>query len=443
MRQQHTQHNGNQQATSMRKPSSSQRAETQAYMTTEYQERFLPPHCHKTVVTSATRKDPYHPLKGTSADTTTYRAFYVTRKWIKHPPKDPQPSLPPKDHRRCSSDPHNPVCFAVNQTASNAEDYTSVYRNDFQAWNINKLQPYKLCDSLKVNQGLVVTNNVSKEGRPQKKSVQVAANSKPVPQVQEPQPFDSVTSYRLDYVTHPLQPRRRTEKPVYHTKGLLSAPAMSLKPKVALDINQELFDQTSEIFQKFKTWSLETKFHGQGKTKEFSPPADDFLSTTHADYTAHKCERTKPFLPSMQPTEKSNEPFEATTTMKEDYKAWNVAQCLPIVGKKQSDWARKITFPVGTPKPTESCTTNPKPFSHPTLNQTAACNCCCNATQTPQRLVEHGMFCSLECISTGTRESRTHWTTSLDRGVTWADGGICEEPSQDHQIISCLVSSTS
>ncbi|WP_227636408.1 hypothetical protein, partial [Klebsiella pneumoniae] len=63
-----------------------------------------------------------------------------------------------------------------------------MYRNDFQAWNINKLQPYKLCDSLKVNQGLVVTNNVSKEGRPQKKSVQVAANSKPVPQVQEPQP---------------------------------------------------------------------------------------------------------------------------------------------------------------------------------------------------------------------------------------------------------------
>ncbi|KAK9524663.1 hypothetical protein VZT92_017034 [Zoarces viviparus] len=217
---------------------------------------------------------------------TCTRSIYVTDKWTK------QPSVPPEDHRRCISIANNPLRLEANQMASMV-DYTSVYKNDFQAWKVKRRLPYKLTDSLTVNQGLVATDHPSKS-RFQKSSVQVAANSKPVPQ-----PFESVTSYRSDYVTHPVQPTHR-EKPVHHTKGLLSWPAVSLKPKVAWAVNQDIFDEASALFREFKTWSLENKFHG--KAKEPSPPADhcNFLSTTRAGYTEHKCQRAKPVLPSTQ-----------------------------------------------------------------------------------------------------------------------------------------------
>ncbi|XP_042368604.1 stabilizer of axonemal microtubules 2 [Plectropomus leopardus] len=423
-------------ALTSRKQPGHQRAQTRSSMTTEYQERFLPPRCHVPVVTSSTRKDPHHALKGTSANMTTLRSSHVTHKWIKHPPKAPQPSLPPSGQQRCSSTPQNPYRSAVNQMASKV-DYTSVYKNDFRAWKANKLQPFKLSDSLKVNQGLHVTDCASKESGLQKKSVQVETNSTPVPQTQILHPFESVTSYRLDYVSYPAQPRRRTEKPVYQTKGLLSEPAVSVRPKDVWDKNQEHFDPANERFQQIKTWSLETKFHSQGKAKEASPSADqDYLSTTHADYTAHKCERTKPILPSVKPRGKNKEPFQATTTMMEDYKVWNTPRRLPIVCKQQLDWPKKTIF---SAKPAESCTTNPKPLSL----QSAVCDSSCNTTKTPQRPVEHEAFSGLECISNGTEESRMYWTTSVDRGVTWADVGICEEPPQGHQIISCMVSSRS
>ncbi|XP_031706747.1 stabilizer of axonemal microtubules 2 isoform X2 [Anarrhichthys ocellatus] len=325
--------------------------------------------------------------------------------------------------------------FEANQMASKL-DYTSVYKNDFQAWKVKRRLPYKLTDSLTVNQGLVVTGHPSKS-RFQKNSVQVAANSKPVPQ-----PFESVTSYRSDYVTHPVQPTRR-EKPVYHAKGLLSQPAVSLKPKVAWAVNQDIFDKASALFQEFKTWSLENKFHGKGKAKESSSPSDhcNFLSTTHADCTEHKCQRAKPVLPSKQTGETSKERFWGTTTMKEDYKSWDMPQRFPSVRKEQLAWPEKTTFSLCTPKPAEGRKTTRKPFRHhPKSNKKASS---CNATKRTHRPAEDGALSNLERSSPGTQESRMYWTSSLDRGLTLADGRICEEPPQAHQIISRMVSSRS
>ncbi|KAK5875225.1 hypothetical protein CesoFtcFv8_027730 [Champsocephalus esox] len=67
---------------------------------TEYQEMFLPPISHKCFVTNSKQKGPYHPLKGTSAETTTLRKVYVTHKVVPLPPMARPPRSPPKDHRR-------------------------------------------------------------------------------------------------------------------------------------------------------------------------------------------------------------------------------------------------------------------------------------------------------------------------------------------------------
>ncbi|XP_045921063.1 stabilizer of axonemal microtubules 2 isoform X1 [Micropterus dolomieu] len=409
-----------------RKLPDSHKAQPRA-MTTEYQERFLPPRCYTAIISTSMQRDPYHSLKGMSADMSTYTRSYYVDKWMKTPPKASQP---PKDNQKCTSAPHNPVRARANQMESKEEDYISVYKHDFRTWKVNMRRPYKLHDGLKVNQGLIVTNS---EGCFQKKSVQVEVNSKPVPQEREPQHFESITSYRSDYVTHPLQPRTGREKPVYQTnKRLPLEHGTPSGPNMAWDINHKVFDKASEFFEQFKTRSLETNFHGEGKAKESSPQAEhsEFLSTTHADYKAHKCQRTKPVLPPMHTIKKSMKPFQGTTTMKEDYKAWDTPQRTPIVHKEELDWPMKTSFSVCIPKPAEHCKTNPKPFNYS-----------CNATQKPQRPVENGTFSSFTCISTGTEESRRYWTTSLDRGVTWPDGDARKEPSESHQIISSMVSS--
>ncbi|KAJ4924253.1 hypothetical protein JOQ06_000493 [Pogonophryne albipinna] len=67
---------------------------------TEYQEMFLPPISHKSFVTNSKQKGPYHPLKGTSAETTSLRKVYVTHKVVPLPPMALPPRSPPKDHRR-------------------------------------------------------------------------------------------------------------------------------------------------------------------------------------------------------------------------------------------------------------------------------------------------------------------------------------------------------
>lgn len=220
-----------------------------------------------------------------------------------------------------------------------------------------------------------------------------------------------------------MRPRTRRERPQYQpNKGLSFQPAGTLRPKVTWDINQGLFDEGSKFFEQFKTWSLETKFHSQGKAKKSSPPADHnrFVSTTHADCTAQMCQRTKPILPSMHTSGKSKKPFQATTTMREDYKAWDSPRHFTSVHKEQMDGPKKTAFSVCTQNPADSCKTNPKPFNHhPRLNETAVCN----AEEKPQRPAENGAFSSFE--STGNEELRRYWTTSPDRGVTRPNGDIC------------------
>ncbi|XP_029382809.1 stabilizer of axonemal microtubules 2 [Echeneis naucrates] len=413
---------------------------TQVSTKTEYQDRFLPPHCYLTIFTS-TNKNPYHSLKGTSADISTFK--YVTYKWMKTPTKVSQPALPPKFQPRCSSAPNPHTRFVENQ-----EDYTSVYKNDFQAWKANKRQPYRLQDSLKVNQGLVVPKNASKETHSQRNSFRVDANCKPAPQEQEPQPFESMTSYRCDYIPHQVQPRRHRMKPMNRNNTALpSERAESFGPKLAYHKNQELLNEASKFFEQFKTWSLETNFHGQGKAKVSSPPADrhGFLSITHADYTPHEYQHTKPVLPSVQSSEKIKEPFPTLTTMKEDYKAWNTPRRMPIINKDQMEWPKKTPIKVCTLKPAESCKTNPKLSSlHSNQEETPVHNSNCDATEKHQSAGENGVFSTFRCISTGDEETRMLWSTCFDKKGAWLDNDICEDDTdQTQQIISTMVASQS
>ncbi|KAM7377422.1 hypothetical protein PAMA_013958 [Pampus argenteus] len=270
---------------------------------------------------------------------------------------------------------------SINQNPSK-EDYTSVYKNDFKAWKSNKAHDY-----LKTRQGLHVTDGASKKYCRQKVCVPAAANS---PQVQKPVPFESLTIYRSDYITHPVQAVIRRVRPVFHTNtGLPLEPAVS-------------FGRQGDT---------------QGKAAASGPQADHnrFLSTTHRDYTAR--EHTKRILPSMQTCEKSKEPLQVTTSEKKDYKVWD----------KKLNCPKKTTFCVSEPAShADTRKTNPK------LEQTGVCNPNCNTTEEPQRPAENGTS-SFKCISTGTDGSRLYWATCMNRGANWFTEGLYKELSPTHQ----------
>ncbi|XP_037613897.1 stabilizer of axonemal microtubules 2 [Sebastes umbrosus] len=409
-------------ATSKGGSSGQQRGQPHATMMTEYQASYVHPKCYTTMAVVAGHKDRYHTLKGTGVDHTTLRKIYVSHKLHPNvPPKDRKPKMQPtKVPGKCSCSPQTPPCSVPKQMPSVLDGYTSVYKDSFQAWKINKRKPLKLPDGLKVNQGLVVTN-----GTYQNNSAHAAAKN-----VQEPLPFESVTSYRCDYVIHPLQPMIRREKHVDYTKGLPLQLSASSKPKPAQDVNQELLDEDSELDQQFKTLSLENCCHCRCNAREPSQLADynNFLSTTHADFTAHNCERTQPYLPSTHNLGKSRKPFQGISTMKDDYRAWDTPRRFPSL-RKDHDYPKRSIISHCIPKSAVS------------LQEGAVCPCICHVTRTTP--AENGECSILGSIIPGTEESRMGWTSPLDIGVTWANDGICAEAPQDPQLCSCLASDRS
>ncbi|CAJ1086348.1 stabilizer of axonemal microtubules 2 [Xyrichtys novacula] len=300
------------------------------------------------------------------------------------PPEVQQPSMQPKHQGRTSTAPQNCACWA-----NKAKDYVTTYQNDFRVWKINRRQPCRPCDYLKVSQGLSVKSNVPKRGTFRRKVAQVPVNPKKDPEVKEPPRFESNTTYRVEYVAHGVQPRTRTKKPAYQSNNIRPT-----KTNVGSDVNQTLLDNPSDLFEQFKSWYIKSKSSGRGKTKDSTPTEDQAtcLSTT------------------VQNFEKSTEPFDATTTMKDSYKVWNVPRRLPISLKKSGFSLRH------------------EPFRTPC---NCICNSTCNVTQQQQSPAEKGVTSALECIAKGKEESKTlDGAAKVNGGVTQADSKVCEEPSK-------------
>ncbi|XP_031611881.1 uncharacterized protein LOC116332919 isoform X1 [Oreochromis aureus] len=360
--------------------------QTKASMTTEYQERFLPPTCYVAIVTTAAKKSPYHPLKGTSHEITSLRSFYIQQKWIKKPPKVPQPPEP--DYRRCKG-PLSAANHPANQTPSRT-DYMSIYQNDFKHWEGSKRQPIILKDSLTVKHGLGNMLALAKE----------------------PERIANTTSYKSDYIPHPANPRPvKLKHSNQSSKDLPLEPRLPFKPKQPWSTHQHL-DKGSDFFEKFNSCSLETKF--QGHTTDFSSPAD---------HSVHCQVKNLPAL------EINDVPRHAASTVTDDYRVWRSPQSFTTV---------RTTLSVGKPKSPDDSKASPKTLrQHAKIHKAAACNSSRGATQKPQSPADTELLSSFEC-STENGESKMYWYSDLGRGGTWPDGDSCIDHS--NQIISCMVS---
>ncbi|XP_031611882.1 uncharacterized protein LOC116332919 isoform X2 [Oreochromis aureus] len=314
------------------------------------------------------------------------RSFYIQQKWIKKPPKVPQPPEP--DYRRCKG-PLSAANHPANQTPSRT-DYMSIYQNDFKHWEGSKRQPIILKDSLTVKHGLGNMLALAKE----------------------PERIANTTSYKSDYIPHPANPRPvKLKHSNQSSKDLPLEPRLPFKPKQPWSTHQHL-DKGSDFFEKFNSCSLETKF--QGHTTDFSSPAD---------HSVHCQVKNLPAL------EINDVPRHAASTVTDDYRVWRSPQSFTTV---------RTTLSVGKPKSPDDSKASPKTLrQHAKIHKAAACNSSRGATQKPQSPADTELLSSFEC-STENGESKMYWYSDLGRGGTWPDGDSCIDHS--NQIISCMVS---
>ncbi|XP_032297110.1 stabilizer of axonemal microtubules 1 isoform X5 [Coturnix japonica] len=156
-------------------------------------------------------------------------------------------------------------------------------------------------------------------------------------------PLENMTDYRVNYVVRPLEKRYvhqyekfkpsdapfdglTTNKVAY--KGLAGEPAKLIKPHQPKLLHDPFFTLT-EFQEKYKPWPQPPLF-----TKEpvqYVPPVEkmDLHTTTQLHYRQKDGKPAKACLPVTQ-QKMSTEPFDSSSTMKEDYKPWVCKRVEPI-----------------------------------------------------------------------------------------------------------------
>ncbi|KAL7866839.1 hypothetical protein AOLI_G00146530 [Acnodon oligacanthus] len=158
-------------------------------------------------------------------------------------------------------------------------------------------------------------------------------------------PFEGLTSNQLSYVPHPVEPRfvkapeeyKPSDQPFLdlttHRRDFQGLPGQmpkSCKPERVKMSSEAPFQSSTEFRESFQQWPVSLpQLH---KSVEYvSPTADmDLSTTTRSTYVKHE---VQPFIsskPFSRPT-RSSAPFQANTTMKEDFKPWVSARRLDII----------------------------------------------------------------------------------------------------------------
>lgn len=210
---------------------------------------------------------------------------------------------------------------------------------EFKPSSSERCQPFRTTDNLTVGQGKFV--NTTSRDDCLKSSTSPRENCKPVPETRVSLPFDGITNYKLHYVAHPVQPKQPRKKQRYRPtsasfhgvstymqdyKGLSTEVPKPVKAKEAWKSNCDSFQGTTEFHDQYKSWPLQPKqLH---KKENYRPPEGDMalLSTTQADYVAHDYQKVQRVRPPIHAWEKDKKPFQGTSAMKEDYRAWGMAR---------------------------------------------------------------------------------------------------------------------
>lgn len=315
-----------------------------------------------------------------------------------------------------------------------------------------------MCDNLKMNKGKFEGTTTFRADFCPKGPAEARESFKPTPEARETLPFEGATNYKTQYVSHPVQTRQPREKPTYrptsapfngvstHRQDYRGLPAEAAKPiraKVAWESSTATFEGISEFQDKYKAWPMVPRH--RHKAKEYCPPEGDmeFLTTAHAHYLGNNdCQRPLSARPAIQAWVMDREPFQARSTMKEDYRAWESVQRPPMVHtdeleKPKGNFENTTTFRSAYTPKTTSRTTSFKPSQKP-MEEEATC--------TPKEITpcpaQNGSPPGFEYNSTEAGGHRLYRTISVEAtGLTRQASATSEKPTYSHSWKTCRVPS--
>lgn len=333
-------------------------------------------------------------VKWNNSEETSFRSLHMAHNWIKQPSQ--LQTVTPSCSKRCCCAHFCPKCTK--------DHYTTHYKHDYQAWKLSKQQTCILQDNLNVSEGLSAADRHGKKRHP----------------------FENTTTYRSSFVAHPVQARKRQYKPVQTSHLQLGQPTCC---------DHCIADPCNRIVHHFKALTLETKL----PTKDKDNP-NSFLSTAQADFTPPKLQpRSKPLIQQKQKKiqrktsqERNKAPFQGTTTMTDEYRAWDLPRRQSTTHK--DDWKKDLnqsSFSMIAPDSAHCarCHANYKPLDNTAVrsNDTAATSKC---------PIPNGTI-GFECVAAG---ASGYLPSSVDGGTTWLKCDMDKEPAQAHQMVSYMVS---
>ncbi|KAL8203107.1 UNVERIFIED_CONTAM: hypothetical protein K2H54_039975 [Gekko kuhli] len=257
-----------------------------------------------------------------------------------------------------------PPCLPKEQNYASDEKMTTIptYKGDYVAWNQPKRDMIKPDTAYHPPDEKFDHRTTVQDAYPYKGPV-VTKSCKPfqAPHISKI-PLEDMTNYKLNYVSHPLA-KRYVHAPVpfkpsdvpfdgltthnLSYKGLAGQPAKSFKPPYKLPEQDNPFVGTTEFREKFQTWPAPTFF--TRKREVYTPPKIKMdLKTSVQIHYGNPHGRPATSCKPLAHVQKSTDPFNHRSTMKDDYQPWHYAKPNAILPKST------ITLPV---EPMDTLTT--------------------------------------------------------------------------------------
>ncbi|XP_010886132.3 stabilizer of axonemal microtubules 1 isoform X2 [Esox lucius] len=426
-------------------------------MLSEYQEKY-PAHCTTVFRAAKKMKNEYQPPEGKISNMTTFKSDYVAHEVNQRPPKVVKAFVPPEGRMRHTSSYARdyPIHSAQEKnTKTMSKEYRpptakmvaqSEYKEEFRAWRNQKVQPYRTCDNLKLSNGKFEGTTTFQDDYGNKGLAEARKSFKPLPDLRETLSFDGATNYHTQYVPHPVQPRQPREKVVHRPssaplngvstykhdyRGLPTEPVKPFRAKVAWERSPAVFSGISEFRDQYKAWPLQPKHQANPPQGAMVGPCQLRPSSAH---------------PPVESWTKIGEPLRSISTMKEDYRAWDLVPAPPavyadVLEQPKGAFARTATFRSAYTPPKTSrhavCfkpaqTTGEDPVDHST-----------NATkEIPFCPARGGCHPGFEYSSTGAGGHRLYRSISVrETGPSQLATATGDKASYSHSRKRCMVPS--
>ncbi|XP_065590388.1 stabilizer of axonemal microtubules 2 [Cyrtonyx montezumae] len=214
-------------------------------------------------------------------------------------------------------------------------DTIPTYQDDYRSWEVPRREPKVARVYHPPTEKFGNSTTFQDDFIPKALNPQSSFKPPCVPKLSDV-PFDGTTSHRTSYIAHQLEPKfvRSAEeyKPsnqpfedlTTHRNDFKGHPGplvKSCKPENTRVQSKQHFSGVTEFQDRFQPWLL--SLPEVRRTREYAPPPGtmDFNSTSHLHYVKHEISPAVPIRPITN-TRRTSGPFQGSTTMKEDFKAW-------------------------------------------------------------------------------------------------------------------------